>query len=305
MSIHRPLMALATFIVFGLCPEIAFAERVNRDQPMWFSYASEDAATFGSQYTEEVFLDMCSWTSRPNNASCTVQSLDTPWSNESAISCGPPTGAAPSNSWFKYTASQVCVVDPYTGCRTQRWEWPDGRMLSGSGNHVLTCPSDSANMGTGLFSKVLVSTVPHHVFMRLPGFFSHIRPQYVRGQVVLSAIANPPYSPSGLPSKPMSFILALQHLTANGQWQDLATREFWAQSSTGGYEKALYEVGAWVSPNTSVRVELRANVVPPLRVANENNFYENYSLMIDLVDARLVLPVCIPDMSNPGQCLLF
>jgi hypothetical protein len=221
------------------------------------------------------------------------------WNRQNAMPCAAPTAPRPATYWFDLSASVPCSYGNM-GCRTQQWQWADGRYLSGESWQVLHCPSDPAQMGTGLFSVPLQSTRSSHIFLQVPGFFSHSQPQIVRGQVKGLISAG---KPSGLPDIAISAMLALQTMGPDGVWHDIATRVIPASYSTSGTGYPVYEVEALIQPYTPVRVELRANTLPPLRVPDENNTWDNYRLDVDLIEARLVLPECIPDQSNPGQCL--
>ncbi|NMO20264.1 hypothetical protein HPC49_22695 [Pyxidicoccus fallax] len=249
---------------------------------------------------------MCSWVDRPISTTCTAQNPQDFWSTwirENAVPCEAPTAPPPSTYWFDLSPTVACRYDGHNGCRMQQWKWPDGRYLSGWGESVLHCPSDPALWGQSLFTKPLLSTISGHVFLQVPGFLSHSQPKYVRGQVKMMLLSGRPYS-GNLPHVAMSATLALQSLGTDNVWRDIATKVIPASAYSSGLDYELYEVESLVQPYTPVRVELRANTLPPLRVSDENYIWENYRISADIVDARLILPDCIPDQSRPpGYCL--
>ncbi|AGC42661.1 hypothetical protein MYSTI_01313 [Myxococcus stipitatus DSM 14675] len=285
-----PLAALASDAVSFAPPEVPTSE----------------LTALSSQYVQEIALDMCNWSNRPTNSTCTAQNAaDAPstWNRANAVACAAPTAPAPSTSWFDLSPTVACPYDGINGCRTQQWHWPDGRYLSGWGWSVIHCPSNPVDWSTGLFTKPLATTVSNHVFLRVPGFLSHSQPRTVRGQVKVMLYTSKPYSPSGLPSVSLSATLALQTQGTDNVWRDIAIRVLPAPPYGPGTFYEMFELEAVVQPYTPVRVELRANTLPALRVADENNIWMNYHLNADLIEARLILPDCIPDQSRPGFCL--
>lgn len=259
-----------------------------------------------SQYVQEISLDMCNWANRPSQSTCTAQNPNdsaTSWNRANAVPCASPTEAPPPTYWFDLSPTVPAPYDGYTGRQTQQWHWPDGRYLSGWGWPVIHCPSNPAQWGTGLFTKPMATTQSGHVFLRVPGFLSHQQARYVRGQVKVYLYSQRPYGPPYLPGINMTATLALQTLGVDNVWRDAATKLLPAIDtySGGGYE--FFEIETLIQPYTPVRVELRANALPPLRVADPDYVYGNYSMGADVVEARLILPDCIPDQSRPGFCL--
>ena len=272
---------------------------------------SNDARAAGltaasSQYVQEISLDMCNWANRPSQSICTAQHPDDAWSSwnrNHTVPCAGPTEAPPSTYWFDLSPTVPAWFDFYNGRQTQQWLWPDGRYLSGWGESVIHCPSNPSLWGTGLFTKPLLTTQSGHVFLQVPGFLSHSQARYVRGQVKVLLYAQRPVTVS-LPGIDLSTTLALQTLGLDNVWRDVATRVLPAPGShngTGGY--TLFEIEALIQPYTPVRVELRANTLPPLRGSDPDYVWDNYSLVADVIDARLIQPDCIPDQSRPGFCL--
>lgn len=275
------------------------------DNPRRLGIVSESFSALNTQYVKEVSLDACAWEDRPLNSVCVSQNpADAPstWNKANAIACAAPTEPRPTTTWFDLRASEPCPLDPYISCSTQRWNWSDGRTLSGQSWNELHCPTNPAEWGTSLYTVPLGTWRSGHVFLQVPALFVHQTAKTVRAQVKLLVRSSRPYEPSGMPYRPMSVILALQERGSNGQWVERATREI-ADSTQYPGEHSLYEVQATIQPFTEVRLELRAGVVPTPVTQTELQYYKNYRLELDLVDARLVLPDCIPDTNNPGQCL--
>ncbi|MHA7628370.1 hypothetical protein [Corallococcus sp. M7] len=279
--------------------------------------ASEDMRLLGdvqgtqtglnAQYVKEVSLDMCNWADRPIASVCTEQNptdAPTSWNKTNALACQSPGANPPSTSWFDYSPSEPCRIDGYTGCSSQKWRWDDGRMVSGWGGPEIHCPTDTAQLGTQLFTKPLTAFTPGHVFVQIPALFIHQTAKTVRVQAKMTVVSSRPYTPGGLPAKPMSALLVLQQNLGNGLWSDLAIQEITAKDDWGYIGPyVLYEAQATVAPFTEVRLQVRAGLMPPIIRSDERQWYENYRLIVDLVEARLILPDCIPDMSRPGECL--
>ncbi|RKH60893.1 hypothetical protein D7W81_24795 [Corallococcus aberystwythensis] len=249
---------------------------------------------------------MCNWANRPSQSVCTAQHPNDSWSSwdrTHTVPCAGPTASPPSTYWFDLSPTVPAPLDGYNGRHTQQWNWPDGRYLSGWGQSVIHCPSNPSQWGTSLFTMPLLTAKSDHAFLRIPGFLSHSQARYVRGQVKVLLYAQRPVTVS-LPGIDMSATLALQTLGLDDVWRDVATRVLPAPGSHRGIGvHEFFEIEALIQPYTPVRVELRANTLPPLRVADADYIWENYNLVADIIDARLILPDCIPDQSRPGFCL--
>jgi len=111
------------------------------------------------------------------------------------------------------------------------------------------------------------------------GTVEHIRPGYVRGSV---QIARSRYW------APMDDLRVVIQGHVDGEWQDLETR-----SATTTLAPETYAVEATVPELTDVRLQVRGKL--PCNAP--------YGTGYDVRDARLFVETCVPDVSNPGECL--
>ncbi len=308
MTIAAIATAFSTIAPFTKCIGQAIAAAPLSLMGLALGSISLDAQAAGltpssSQYVQEISLDMCNWANRPVQSMCTTQNLSSSSGGGNIVPCADPTEAPPSTSWFELSPTVPAPYDSHTGRQTQQWHWLDGRYLSGLGAPVIHCPTSPAQWGSLLFTKPLATTQSGHVFLRVPGFLSHHQARYVRGQVKVYLYSQRPLGPPYLPGIDLSATLALQTLGMDNVWRDAATMVLPAPDtySGGGYE--FFEIETLIQPYTPVRVELRANALPPLRFADPDYIWGNYHLGADIIEARLILPDCIPDQSQPGFCL--
>ena len=96
---------------------------------------------------------------------------------------------------------------------------------------------------------------------------------------------------STLPAGAM--VLALQTQDASNNWNDIAVTSLPATPLHASETSNVFlTVSASIPTDTAVRAELRSGAD-----------YSKNSAFFTVIDGTLVVPECIPDMSNPGTCL--
>ncbi len=264
------------------------------------SVARADVILRDGVYGREHSLPLCDWSTEERTLLQFMADHDETWvctSMDDRAACT-WSGYAPSTSryWFHPRHEPRWDGDTYYH-EALDLRWPDATSLYGTWNMSCAAPGRRKPGPTPLPGRhrVLGSVIEGRavsptctgadpardvILAELDGgTVEHIRPGYVRGSV---QIARSPYW------APLDDLrVAIQGYT-DGDWHDLATT-----AATTTLAPETYAVEATVAELTDVRLQVRGRI----------RCNAQYGTGYDLRDARLFVEACVPDVSNPGECL--
>ncbi|WP_163869450.1 hypothetical protein [Myxococcus eversor] len=241
-----------------------------------------DLDTLASQEGEltgtEVTLPICDTGLTPSGWACWLDS-------GKQTAC--PAGQTPADYWWRYTSGSTYVrADAAQGIReVKTWSlsWGTSDFLYRA--EAVHCNSVAPTYQASSWSRYTGSPT---LQARVTSFVDHIRPAMVRGTVLASSDEFFCAGTGGC-STATSLVLVLKK-------RDL-TQSTWTEARS--LELPFNRNGAVTA------YEVETTVEPGMDVALEVFVKTSFNAVTEVVfhDIRLFTEKCVPDMTNPGQCL--
>ncbi|WP_338870548.1 hypothetical protein [Myxococcus stipitatus] len=229
----------------------------------------------------EVALPMCDLSTIPSGWSCWLD-------YDKQTAC--PAGQTPAIFWLRpNTGSEYVRADATFGRpQVKVWSlsWGVNTFLS-RGQSVL-CESTNNTYRASTWSRYTGTTGTPQRQAMLTSFVDHIRPALVRGTVFASFIQHYCATTGGCTDVTSLILVLNKKDAANPAWTEVTRKEIpIPRAVTVG----AFEVETTLDPFTEVNFEVYV----------KNSF--NSITEIVFYDVRLFTEKCVPDMTNPGQCL--
>ncbi|QSQ10978.1 hypothetical protein [Myxococcus landrumensis] len=229
----------------------------------------------------EVTLPMCDLSNLPSGWSCWLD-----YNKQQAC----PTGQTPATFWLRpNTGSEYVRADANFGRpQVKVWSLSWGVYSFLSRGQSVFCNSTNNTYQASTWSRYTGTTGTPQRQAMLVSVVDHIRPALVRG-TAFAAYDEFYCATTGGCTDATSLILVLNKKdAANPTWTEVTRKEL---PIARGAPVGAFEIEATLDPWTEVNFEVYV----------KNSFNSISEILFH--DVRLFTEKCIPDMTNPGQCL--